>query len=88
LAAFIGGGGLGELITPHGHTQHRRARARDCGRSARDATELFFAGLEWSVRRSTGPRMIRLRTSAKPSGSARPAVDRLDLDVPDGTPAC
>ena len=56
LAAFIGGGGLGELITA-GMGTLNIAQLLLGGLSVAAlavATELAFAALEWSVRRSTG----------------------------------
>jgi osmoprotectant transport system permease protein len=56
LAAFIGGGGLGELITA-GMGTLNIAQLVVGGLAVAVlaiATELAFAGLEWSVRRSTG----------------------------------
>jgi osmoprotectant transport system permease protein len=56
LAAFIGGGGLGELITAGmGTLDIAQLMLGGLAVAALAmATELFFAGLEWSVRRSTG----------------------------------
>jgi len=56
LAAFIGGGGLGELITAGMGTLNIAELVLGglAVAALAMATELFFAGLEWSVRRSTG----------------------------------
>jgi osmoprotectant transport system permease protein len=56
LAAFIGGGGLGELITAGMGTLNIAELLLGALAVAAlaMATELVFAGLEWSVRRSTG----------------------------------
>jgi osmoprotectant transport system permease protein len=56
LAAFIGGGGLGELITAGMGTLNIAELVLGGLAVAvlAMATELAFAGLEWSVRRSTG----------------------------------
>jgi osmoprotectant transport system permease protein len=56
LAAFIGGGGLGELITAGMGTLNIAELLLGALAVAAlaMATELIFAGLEWSVRRSTG----------------------------------
>lgn len=56
LAAFIGGGGLGELITAGMGTLDIAELLLGALAVAAlaMATELVFAGLEWSVRRSTG----------------------------------
>ena len=89
LAAFIGGGGLGELITAGmGTLNIAAARARRTGgRSARDGDRAFFRRPRMErAALDRGRGMIRLENVSKTfPGSARPAVDRLDLDVPDGT---
>ena len=56
LAAFIGGGGLGELITAGMGTLNiaELVLGGVAVAALAVATELTFAGLEWSVRRSTG----------------------------------
>jgi osmoprotectant transport system permease protein len=56
LAAFIGGGGLGDLITAGMGTLNIAELVLGGVAVAVLAmvTELFFAGLEWSVRRSSG----------------------------------
>ena len=56
LAVFIGGGGLGDLITAGMGTLNIAELVLGGVAVAVLAmvTELFFAGLEWSVRRSTG----------------------------------
>jgi osmoprotectant transport system permease protein len=56
LAAFIGGGGLGELITAGMGTLNIAELVLGglAVAALAMATELFFAGLEWSVRRSIG----------------------------------
>ena len=56
LAAFIGGGGLGELITAGMGTLNiaQLVLGGLAVATLAMATELAFAGIEWSVRRSTG----------------------------------
>jgi osmoprotectant transport system permease protein len=56
LAAFIGGGGLGELITAGMGTLNIAELVLGGLAVAvlAVATELIFAALEWGVRRSTG----------------------------------
>jgi ABC-type multidrug transport system fused ATPase/permease subunit len=84
LAAFIGGGGLDELITPAGRSTSRTP-ARRSGRGIAVATtrlaptRMGRAAVTRGSHDPTGERQQDL------TGAPRPAVDRLDLDVSDGT---
>ena len=88
LAAFIGGGGLGELITAGMGTFDfpSSSSARSPSPRSRSRRSSSSRGLERRHRRCGGRHDPPGGGHARRfPGAARPAVDRLDLDVPTGT---